>query len=328
MLFGTMAKTAGAAAALGLMVLWLPGTAAAQEYPTKPIRLLQGFPAGGNADVLARVVGDEISKTLGQSVIVEARPGASGNLASQEIARATPDGHTLMLFTTAHVISPALMKALAFDPVNDFEFITKVADYPFFFAVHNDSPFKTLKDLIAAAEAKPDGLTWGSAGNGSGQHMGGELLALSAKIKVRHVPFRGDAGSVTALLSKSIDYIVAPSLVLIGNIEGGNFRALAITSKTRATSLPNVPTVEELGHPGFDHQAFAAIATTKGTPPAVVDRLTKVVHAAIAQPGVAKRIVELGGIPAPNSGAAMKTYVEAQVMRWKDVVTAAGIKAE
>lgn len=302
--------------------------AAAQDFPTRQIRMLQGFPAGGNADVLARVIGEEISKTLGQSVIAEARPGASGNLASQEVARATPDGHTLMLFTTAHVISPALIKALAFDPVNDFEFVSKVADYPFFIAVHGDSPFKTLKDLIAAAQAKPDGLTWGSAGNGSGQHMGGELLALSAKFKARHVPFRGDAGSVTALLSKSVDYIVAPSLVLIGNIEGGNFRALAITARTRAQSLPNVPTVEELGHPGFDMQAFAAIATTKGTPPAVVAKLTKAVHDAIAQPGVAKRIVELGGIPAPNSGAEMKSYVEAQIKRWRDVVAQAGIKAE
>ncbi len=317
----------GTLLAMGLAV-GAAGSALSQSFPTKPIRMLQGFPAGGNADVLARVIGDEISKTLGQPVIAEARPGAGGNLASQEIARATPDGHTLMLFTTAHVISPALMKSIAFDPVNDFEFITKVADYPFFFTVHNDSPFKSLKELIAAAQAKPDGLTWGSAGNGSGQHMGGELLSLSAKIKVRHVPFRGDAGSVTALLSKSIDFIVAPSLVLIGNIEGGNFRALAITSKTRAQSLPNVPTVEELGFPGFDHQAFAAIATTKGTPAAVVERLTKEVHAAISQPGVAKRIVELGGIPAPNSGSEMKTYVEAQVKRWKEVVAAAGIKAE
>lgn len=329
--FGLARAAVGVVAAqvaLTALLAFATSPAVAQDFPNKPIRFLQGFPAGGNADVLVRVLGDELSRSMGQPVLVEARPGASGNLASQEVARATPDGYTLVLLTTAHVISPALMKSLNFDPITDFEFVSKVADYPFFIAVHNDSPYKTLNELIAAAKAKPGALTWGSAGTGSGQHMGGELLALSAEFKAAHVPFRGDAGSVTALLSKSIDYIVAPSTVLIGNIQGGNFRALAITSRTRAQSLPDVPTIEQSGIPAFDMQAFASIATTKGVPAPIVERLTKEINTAIAKPAVAKRIIELGGIPAPNSGPEMRAFAEAQVKRWKDVVGAAGIKQE
>jgi tripartite-type tricarboxylate transporter receptor subunit TctC len=322
-----MSRVVAAACAV-LTVIWGAPAATAQTYPAKQIRFLQGFPAGGNADILTRVLGDELSKALGQTVIVEARPGATGNLATEQIVRAAPDGHSLVLLTTAHVISPALLKVISFDPIKDVAFITKVADYPFFIAVHGSSPYKSLKELVDAARAKPDGLTWGSAGTGSGQHMGGETLALESKIKVRHVPFRGDAGSVTALLSKSVDYIVAPSTVLISNIEAGTFRALAITAKTRADSLPNVPTMSEVLGADIEMQAFASVATTKGTPPAVIERLNKELHTIIAKPAIAKRIRELGGVPAPTTAAGMTSFADAQVKRWKKVVEAAGIKSK
>ena len=307
----------------------LAATAAlAQDFPNRPIRFLQGFPAGGNADVIARAFGEEISKTLGQPVLVEAKPGASGNLATSEVVRATPDGHQIVLLTTAHVISPALLKSVSFDAVKDLDFISKVADFPFFVAVHNDSPFKTINDLIEHARAKPDSLTWGSAGTGSGQHMCGELMAYTTKVKLRHVAFRGDAGSVTALLSKSIDFIVAPSTVLVGNIEGGNFRALAISSKVRAPALKDVPTMSEALKVDIEMQAFQGVATTKGTPKPIIDRLAKEVHAALAVPSVEKRLRDMGGTPAPTTPAETAAFVEAQVKRWKDIVTAADIKQE
>ena len=309
-------------------MLVLGGAASAQDFPSRPIRLLQGFPAGGNADILARSIGEEIARSTGQSVIAEAKPGASGNLATQEAIRAAPDGYTLVQITTAHVISPALMKAPMFDALNDLEFVSKVADFPFFIAVHKDSPYRTINELIAAAKDKPGALTWGSAGNGSGQHMCGELMALATGVKTVHVPFRGDAGSVTSLLSKSIDYIVAPSTVLVGNIEGGNFRALAVSSKMRAPGLPDVPTLSEALRLDIEMEAFQGIVTTKGTPKPVVDRLVKEVHAALAQPSVIKRLSDMGGTPAPTSSAQMRAFVEAQLARWKDVVAKAGIKAE
>ncbi len=323
-----LARSMLALAALVLPVAVATPAALAQEYPSKPIRFLQGFPAGGNADVLARSIGEEMAKKLGQPVLAEARPGASGNLATSEVVRATPDGHSLVLITTAHVISPALLKSISFDAVKDLDFISKVADFPFFVAVHNDSPFKTINDLIEHARTKPDSLTWGSAGTGSGQHMCGELMAYTTKVKVRHVPFRGDAGSVTALLSKSVDFIVAPSTVLVGNIEGGNFRALAISSKSRAPGLKDVPTMAEALKVDIEMQAFQGVATTKGTPKPIIDRLAREVHAALAVPSVEKRLRDMGGTPAPTTPADTAKFVEEQVKRWKDIVTAAGIKQE
>ena len=304
------------------------GSAQAQDFPTRPIRFLQGFPAGGNADVIARSIGEELAKAFGQPVLVEAKPGASGNLATSEVVRATPDGYQIVLLTTAHVISPALLKSVSFDAVKDLDFISWVADFPFFLAVHNDSPFKTVNELVDAARAKPDGLTWGSAGVGSGQQMSGELMILATKTKMRHVPFRGDAGSVTALLSKSIDFIMAPSTVLVGNVEGGNFRALAVSSKTRAPALKEVPTMAEALKLDIEMQAFNAIATTKGTPAPILEKLTKAVHATLNVPSVDKRLRDMGGTPLATSNAEMGKLIEAQVKRWKDVVEAAGIKAE
>lgn len=321
-------KRTSIGAGVGLVAVLVAFAALAQTYPSKPIRLLQGFPAGGNADVLARAVGEQMSKALGQSIVVEARPGASGNLATEQVVRAEPDGHSLVLFTTAHVISPALLKAISFDAVKDLDYVSMIADFPFFVAVHNDSPFKTINDLVDYARGNPDKLTWGSAGVGSGQHMCGELMAFTSKVKVRHVPFRGDAGSVTALLSKSIDFIVAPSTVLVGNIQGGNFRALAVSAKKRAPALPDVPTMAEALKIDIEMQAFQGIATTKGTPKPVIDRLTKEVHAALAVAAVDKRLRDMGGTPAPTTPAETTKIVEEQVKRWKDVVAAAGIKAE
>ena len=323
-----VARAAFAVAALGVHFALASPPVLAQAYPSKPIRFLQGFPAGGNADVLARTIGEEMAKKLGQPVIAEARPGASGNLATEQVVRSTPDGHSLILITTAHVISPALLKSVSFDAAKDLDFISKIADFPFFVAVHNDSPFKTINDLIEHARMKPDSLTWGSAGVGSGQHMCGELMAFSAKVKIRHVPFRGDAGSVTALLSKSIDFIVAPSTVLVGNIEGGNFRALAISSKVRAPVLKNVPTMAEALKIDIEMQAFQGIATAKGTPKPIIDRLAKEVHAALAVPSVDKRLRDMGGTPAPTTPEQTAKFVEEQVKRWKDVVKAAGIQPQ
>jgi tripartite-type tricarboxylate transporter receptor subunit TctC len=300
----------------------------AQSFPNRPIRFLQGFPAGGNADVIVRALGDELSKVLGQPIIAEARPGASGNLATEQVVRAQPDGHQIVLLTTAHVISPALLKAVSFDAVKDLDFISWIADFPFFVAVHNDSPYKTINDLIEGARANPDKLTWGSAGVGSGQHMSGETMAHATKVRVRHVPFRGDAGSVTALLSKSVDFIMAPSTVLVGNIEGGNFRALAVSSKVRAPALKDVPTMSEALKLDIEMQAFNAVATTKGTPKPIVEQLTKAVHAAVTSPGIDKRLRDMGGTPKVTSNDEMAKMIAEQVARWKAFVAEANIKAD
>ena len=311
-----------------LALSFYASAAVAQGFPTRQIRLYQGFPAGGTADVVARALGEEISKTLGQPVVVEAKPGASGNLATEQVVRATPDGHSLVLFTTAHLISPALMKSISFDAVKDLDYISMIAELSFFVAVHNDSPFKTINDLIDHARKTPDSLTWGSAGTGSGQHMCGELMAHAAKVKVRHVPFRGDAGSVTALLSKSVDFIIAPSPVLVGNVEGGNFRALAVSGKKRAPALPGVPTLSEALKIDVDMMFPQGLATTKGTPQPIIEQLRKAVHSAIAAPVVDKRLYDMGAAPLPTSTEQTARIVEGQLKLWRTVVAAAGLKQE
>ena len=300
----------------------------AQDFPTKSIRFLQGFAPGGNADIIVRVLGEELQKSLGKPVIAEARPGAGGNAASEQIVRAAPDGHSLVLLTTAHVISPSFLKSIPFDPVKDFAFVSMVAEYPFLIVTHAQSPYKDIKQLVEAARAKPGALTYGSAGVGTGQHMCGELFLSTTGLKIAHLPFRGDADSVTSLLSSSVDYIIAPATAVLGNIQSGTFRALAVSGSRRLPLLDTVPTIAETVAPGFEMMALAGVATTAGTPQPIIDRLNTEIHQAIAQPSVDRRLRDLGGFPAPGTPEQMTTYIAAQIKRWAGVVEAAGIQRQ
>jgi tripartite-type tricarboxylate transporter receptor subunit TctC len=315
-----------AAVAAGLALA--ASAASAQDYPNRPIKFLQGFAPGGNADVITRVLGEEMSKSLGQPVIPEARPGAGGNLASEQVARAAPDGYTIVLLTTAHVISPALYKSLSFDAVNDFAFISTVSDFPFLIVVNAESRFKTIKDLADAARASAGAVTVGTAGNGTGQHMGAELFASSLGTKFVHVPFRGDAAAVTALLGSTIDFVVAPGTAVLGNIEGGKFRALAITGKERWAPLPDVPTIAETVAPNYEMMAWVGVATTHGVPRPVVDKLNQELRRVIALPNVQERLRGLGGIPNSSTPEQMGDKVKAHVARWIDVAEKAGIQRQ
>jgi tripartite-type tricarboxylate transporter receptor subunit TctC len=271
------------------------------------------------------VLGAELSKSLGQPVISEARVGAGGNIAAEQVARGEPDGYTLLLATTAHVVSPALYNKLNYDPVNDFAFISSVTNVPFFIVTYADSPYKTIKDLVDAAKAKPGSVNIGTAGIGTGQHMCLELFASTLGIKVTHVPFRGDAGAVTGLLGKNVDAIVAPASAALGNIQGGNFRALAITAKQRWPALKNIPTVAETVSPDFEMIAWIGVATTHGVPRPVIDRLNSAVRSAIADPEVDQQLYNLGGFPNSSTPEAATERVKFEIARWKGVVEKAGI---
>jgi tripartite-type tricarboxylate transporter receptor subunit TctC len=312
-------------AAIGCAFALSVAAAAAQQYPNRPIKFVQGFVAGGNADAITRVLGAELSKSLGQPVISEARVGAGGNIAAEQVARGEPDGYTLLLATTAHVVSPALYKKLNYDPVNDFAFISSVTNVPFFIVTYADSPYKTLKDLVDAARAKPGTINVGTAGIGTGQHMCLELFASTLGIKVTHVPFRGDAGAVTGLLSKNVDAIVAPASAALGNIRGGNFRALAITSKERWPALKDVPSVAETVSPNFEMIAWIGVATTHGVPRPIIDRLNSAIRGAIADPEVDKQLYNLGGFPKSSTPEEAIERVKFEIARWKGVVEKAGI---
>jgi tripartite-type tricarboxylate transporter receptor subunit TctC len=301
-------------------------TAFAQDYPTRPIRFLQGFAPGGNADTISRVLAEEMTKTFKTGFVNEAKPGAGGNLASDTVAKADADGYTIMLFTTGHVISPALNKSLNFDPVGDFSFVSTVSEFPFFIVVGADSRFKSMADLVKEIREKPGTLTVGTAGVGTGQHMSAELLAVSLKSKLVHVPFRGDSAAVTALLSGNVDFIVAPGTAIFGHIEAGKFRALATTGKERWASMPKVPTVAESGAPGYEVMAWTGVATTKGVAKPIVDKLNAEVRRAIAVPTVAEKLKGLGSVPVSSTPDQVTQKVASQVKLWKDVAEKAGLE--
>jgi tripartite-type tricarboxylate transporter receptor subunit TctC len=306
--------------ALGVQVV------AAQDYPNRPIRFMQGFAPGGNADVITRVVGDAMSRDMGQPVISESRTGAGGNLASAMTAKASADGYTIVLLTTAHVISPAIYNSLGFDPVNDFEFISTVSDFPFFIVASANSPYNNIGDLVAAARAKPGGLTVGTAGVGTGQHMCEELFATSIGTKFIHVPYRGDSAAVAALLGNTVDFIVAPGTAIFANIEAGKFKALAVSGSQRWPSLPQVPTIAETVAPGFEVMAWVGVATTRGVPTPIIERLNKELRQALASPTVKARLNDLGGIPRASSPAEMTERVKSEIKRWIEVAAKAGIE--
>lgn len=298
---------------------------AAQDYPTRPIRFLQGFAPGGNADTVSRVLGEELAKGLGQPVVSEARPGAGGNLASAEVVKAPPDGHTIVLLTTAHVISAALYKSLAFDPVADFTFISTVADFPFFFVVNAKSRFKTIEEFASAARAAPAAVTFATAGLGTGQHMAGELFASTIGAKMLHVPHRGDSAAVTALLSGDVDLVIAPGTAILSHIDTGTFRALAISTGRRWPNLPDVPTVAETIAPGYGVTAWMAVATARSVPRPIVERLNSELRRAIAASNVEKRLRDLGAFPAASTPEAVTELTKAEIARWNRVIDTAGI---
>ncbi|WP_296570988.1 tripartite tricarboxylate transporter substrate binding protein [Phreatobacter sp.] len=315
-----------AALLMGLVALATP--AMANDFPNRPIRILHGFAAGGNADIVARIMAEEMRKTLGQTLVVEPRPGAGGNIASQAVARSDADGYTIVLLTTAHAISPALIRTLNFDPVGDFQFLSMVTDFPFFIVVNEASRFKTIQDLVAEAKAKPGVLTAGTAGVGTGHHMGLELMSSSLGVKFVHVPYRGDSGSITGVLGNSVDFIIAPGAAVLSSIEGGKLRALAVTGPQRWPATPTVPTLSESVSPGLEMMAWIGFAAPNNVPRPIVDRLNTAIRQAVESPEVRARLASLGGYPSASTPEEMTRKVAAQIALWKDVAAKAGMQAQ
>src|SRR3954467_6867640 len=241
--------------ALGLtsavLLAALVGPAAAQDYPNRPIKFMHGFPPGGNVDIIARLLGNEMGKRLGQSIIIEAKPGVAGSLAAETVARSDPDGYTLLVLPSAHPAHGALAKNVKYKVVDDFDWISIASFCPFIFCVRKDSPIQTLKQLIDEARSHPGTLKYGSAGVGSILHTTVELLGNETKVKFLHVPYRGEAPAITGVLTGDVDFIAATTGPISSRVKSGEFRALAVTGKTRWPDFPDVPTVAETVAPGF-----------------------------------------------------------------------------
>jgi tripartite-type tricarboxylate transporter receptor subunit TctC len=297
---------------------------AQQPYPTRPITLTHGFAAGGNADVISRVVGDALSKRLGQPVVIEPRPGAGGNTASQRLTTSPPDGYTLITLTSAHAVSAAIYKSLPFDPVEGFQFISTVGYQALIVAVRADSPIKTMADLIAAAKANPGKLTYSSVGVGSTQHLAGELLCAMAGIKMTHVPYRGGSGPMTDLLGGSIDVNVDTITVIEPQMRAGKVTALGITSAKPWWSLPELTPISATV-PGYDVQTWIALGAPKGTPDAIVQKLNATARASFADSETKEKLNKVGLDVRPSTPEETKALVAEQVVKWKKVVADAHI---
>jgi tripartite-type tricarboxylate transporter receptor subunit TctC len=311
---------AGAAAALAP---WL--TAHAQAYPDRPIRMLQGFAPGGNADNIARTIGIEIGKTLGQPIVVESQSGAGGTLASASVARAKPDGYTLLLATGGHAVAGALYNTLPYRTVEDFDAVSTITYFPFLVVTPAESRYKSFSDVLAAARVAPGSIAYGTAGIGSTHHLAGELLAKMAGVQTLHVPYRGDSASLTALLSGDVPIIIAPATAVLSNIKAGKLRALAATGPQRWPGLPEVPTVAEQGVAGYDVRSWAGVLAPAGLPKPVLERLNAEINKSLLLPSVKARLEEMGGEARGSTPEEMKTLVANETQRWSQVIADARI---
>ncbi|HEX2009845.1 MAG TPA: tripartite tricarboxylate transporter substrate binding protein [Roseateles sp.] len=309
-------------AALALVPL-LP--LAAPAYPDRNITLVQGFNVGGNADIVARIVANALSKELKQQVLVEARTGAGGNLASGQVSKAPADGYTLILLTGGHAVSAAMYKQLPFDPVEGFEWLSLVTRFPFVLAVSPDSPYKSVAALVAAAKARPGELSFSSVGIGSTQHLSGELFQSLAGIQLNHIPYRGGAAPLQDVLGGRVDMMFDSVTVTRAHIEAGKLRGLGVTAPQSAPQLPGVPPIQA-SVPGFEVTSWTGLAAPKGLPPAIAQRLRQATAKVLADPEVVHQLEATGGtLGASRSGAEMKGFVAEQVAKWKKVVQDAGV---
>src|SRR6478735_6306609 len=301
---------------------------AQQDYPNRLIKIMQGFPPGGNVDIIARILANEFEKSLGQSIVVEAKPGLAGALAAEAIARSEPDGYTLLVLPSAHPAYGALSKNVKYKVVDDFTWISVASFYPFMICVKADSRFKTLKQLIDEARSKPGELKYGSAGVGTILHTTVELMANQTKTKFLHAPYRGEAPAITGLLQGDIDFIAATSGPISPRIRSGEFRALAVTGKSRWRDFPDVPTVEEVGIPGFEVISWTGLAGPAKLPRPIVDKLNAEVRRAIAVPEIKSKLEGMGGDPRATTPAEMRALVASQLATWAKLAKEANISID
>lgn len=304
----------------------LGGTSAlAQAYPTKPVTIIVPFAAGGTTDILARIIGQALTAELGQSVVVDNRAGAGGNIGGQAAAKATLDGHTLFMGTVGtHAINASLYKKMPFDPVKDFAPLTRVANVPNLLVANPAQPYKSVKDLIAYAKANPGKVNFGSSGNGSSIHLSGELFKSLAKVDMQHVPYKGSAPAVTDLLGNQIGIMFDNMPSAIQHVRSGKLVPLAVTTAKRSPELPNVPTIAEAGVPGYEATSWFGMFAPAGTPAPVLAKLNAAIVKVLAQPDVKKKINEQGAEVYSETPEQFAAFIQAESVKWGKVVKESG----
>jgi tripartite-type tricarboxylate transporter receptor subunit TctC len=298
-----------------------------QAYPSRSVRIMVGFAAGGSADIVGRLIGQWLAERTGQSFVIENRPGAGTNIATEAVVKAPPDGYTLLLITAANAINATLYGALNFNFVRDIAPVAALGHEPNAVLVNPSVPAKTIPEFIAHAKANPGKLAMASGGNGAPSHVSGELFKMMTGVNLVHVPYRGAAPALTDLIAGQVQIYFGPLLASVDHIKTGRLGVLAVTSLQRSEILPDIPTVHE-SVPGYEAAQSYGVGAPKGTPAEVVDRLNKEVNAALADPKMKARFAELGATVLPGSPADYGNFIAAETAKWAKVITAANLRAD
>jgi tripartite-type tricarboxylate transporter receptor subunit TctC len=299
----------------------------AQAYPSRPVRIIVGFAAGGSADILARLMGQWLSERLGQPFVIENRPGAGSNIGTEAVVRAPPDGYTLLLASSANAIAATLYDRLNFDFTRDIAPVAGVARYSNVMVLHPSFPAKTVPEFIAYAKTNPAKINMGSGGNGGVSHVSGELFKMMTGVNMVHVPYRGNAPALTELLGGQVQVVFADVSSSIEHIRAGKLRALAVTTTLRSEALPDIPTVSEFV-PGYEASTWQGIGVPKNTSAEIVERLNNEIKAALADPNMKARLADLGGTVLGGSAADFGKLIAEETEKWGKVVKFTGIKAD
>jgi len=310
-------------------VLCLPLLAAAQAWPSRPVRMLVPFPPGGGVDFAARILGRHLSERLGQPVVIENRAGANGIIALDALKQAAPDGYTICAASNGPlVINPFLYVKLPYDPVRDFTAIGKMVDFPLLLVTHPSVPANSVQELIALARSKPGTLTYSSPGVGNGSHLAVELFASMAKLNVVHLPYKGTAPAATALLAGEVSFTISSIPTVLSHVRSGRMRALGVGQEKRLAALPEFPTIAESGVPGYEAFSWAGLIAPAGTPREVVTRLNREMTQILGQKDVVEQLAKDGALATPDTPEHLSAYIKTELTKWAAIVKLAGIKPE
>jgi tripartite-type tricarboxylate transporter receptor subunit TctC len=323
-----MKSFAFASLALGLAIA-TAAPAAQAAYPDRAIRWIVPFPAGGAMDNIARTLGEDMSRTLGQPIVVENRPGAGGNIGTELVARAPADGYTMVIVANGMAVNPALYGKLTYDPVKDFAPVSLLAVVPNVLVTNKTrSTARTVAEVVAGAKAKPGKYTYASAGNGTSIHLAGELFTSMAGVELLHIPYKGSGPAITDLLGGQVDYMFDSITSAKPHIQSGKLTAIAVTTSQRSAALPDVPTVAEAGLPGYELSPWFAAFVPAGTPPAVVNTLNRAMVDSLRKPEVQKRLAGIGAEAIGSTPAALKDHLARETTKWGELIRARGIRAD
>ena len=312
----------GSVLALSLSAAW------AQGYPSKPVKLIVPFAPGGFTDVVARILGQKLTLAMGQSFVIENKAGAGSIIGTDFVAKSAPDGYTLVMVSTTHVISPWIYKSMPYDPIKSFTTVSKLVDSPYVLLVNPKVPARNVQEFIALSKAAPDTVHYASSGNGSAQHLMGGLFVNMTGAKLNHVPYKGSGGATNDLVAGVVESSFAGVPNALSQVPQGRLKALAVTTAKRIPQLPDVPTLQEAGVPGYDASVWLALLAPAGTPRDVVDKLNSEIGKLMASADTKKALFDAGVEVAPSSPEAMQDYMVQEMARWGKVVKDTGIKLE